>query len=268
MEKMIPTWYYQQFDADYSLDYPGEGYGGWKKADLPINPEKTAIVLMHAWDTGTMEEYPGWYRAVEYLPRAKFICDNLLPGFLKKVRSSSIKLFHVASSNQILEKYPGYFKTLKICGEDKFTYEQIESDDTIEKLRRFRSDNVFVGTHNKKDVARGQKSLDFYPTARPMDDEEIAYTSEQLFKLCKYYNINHLIYTGFAINACLTVSPGGFVDMSRHGIMCSAIRQLVTAVENKESCHNEAHKDYGLWYITILSGFVYDMEDIEKYLLY
>ncbi|NMB95139.1 MAG: hypothetical protein GYA02_00765, partial [Clostridiaceae bacterium] len=236
MEKIVPTWYYQQFDADYSLDYPGEGYGGWKKADLPINPDKTAIILMHAWDTGTMEEYPGWYRAVEYLPRAKYICDNILPGFLKKVRSSNIKLFHVASSNQILADYPGYIKTLKICSGDKTRYEQIDIDETIKKLRLFRNDNIFVGSHNKEDVAEGQRCLDFYPTARPMDSEEIVCTSEQLFKLCKYYNIKHLIYTGFAINMCLTVSQGGFVDMSRHGIMCSAIRQLVTAVENKESC--------------------------------
>lgn len=38
MEKIVPTWYYQQFDSDYSLDYSGEGYGDWKKANLPINP--------------------------------------------------------------------------------------------------------------------------------------------------------------------------------------------------------------------------------------
>ncbi|HOJ09274.1 MAG TPA: hypothetical protein PK733_01605 [Clostridiales bacterium] len=267
MEKMIPTWYYQQFDADYSSEFPGEGYGGWKNTSLPINPDKTAIVLMHAWDTGTIEQYPGWFRAVEYIPRATHICDNLLPHFLKKVRSSNIRLIHIASSNQIVNDYPGYAKTLEICGEDTFGYERVEEDETIKKLNYFRGENVFVGSHNKEDVARGMKHLDFYPTARPLDNEEIVCTSEQLLNLCKKYGINHLIYTGFAINMCLTVSPGGFVDMSRYGIMCSAIKELVTAVENKESCRNEANKNYGLWYIAILSGFVYEMGDIEKYLL-
>ena len=266
MGKLVPTWYYQQFDANYDLEFAGEGYGGWKQANLPINTEKTAIVLMHAWDTGTIEQYPGWYRAVEYIPRAIDICDNLLPDFLKKVRSSNLKLFHIASSNQIIDEYPGYAKTLEICGGDTFKYEQIEADETIKKLQHFRGENVIVGTHNRPDVTRGQKRLDFYPTARPLDSEEIVCTSEQLFKLCKKYEINHLIYTGFAINMCLTVSPGGFVDMSRHGIMCSAIKQLVTAVENKESCRHEVNKDYGLWFMTLMSGFVYDLDDIESIL--
>ncbi|NLA85532.1 MAG: hypothetical protein GX854_13710 [Clostridiales bacterium] len=267
MEKIVPAWYYQQFDADYNLEFPGEGYGGWKKADLPINPERTAVILMHAWDTGTMEEFPGWYRAVEYIPRAVEICDNLLPGFLQKLRKSGIKLIHAASPNQNLDKYPGYSKTLQICGPDKFHYEHIEVDETLEKLRKFHADNAVVGSRNREDVRRGQAKLDFYPTARPLDHEEIVKTSEQLFKLCKYYGINHLIYTGFAINMCLVASPCGCVDMIRHGIICSAIRDLVTAVENKETCRYQLNKEYGLCYLSVLSGYVYDLPDIEKYLL-
>ena len=27
---------YQQFDADYSLPVPGEGYGGWRQAEIAI----------------------------------------------------------------------------------------------------------------------------------------------------------------------------------------------------------------------------------------
>lgn len=44
----VPAHYYQQFDADYSLDVPGEGYGGWKKAELEIALNHTAVVVMHA----------------------------------------------------------------------------------------------------------------------------------------------------------------------------------------------------------------------------
>ena len=56
MEKIVPAWYYQQFDADYNLEFPGS-YGGWKKADLPINPERTAI-LMHAWIQAQWKSFP------------------------------------------------------------------------------------------------------------------------------------------------------------------------------------------------------------------
>ncbi|SVE24368.1 uncharacterized protein METZ01_LOCUS477222, partial [marine metagenome] len=62
--------YYQQFDADFNLDIPGEGYGGWKRAMINLSLDHTAVVVMHAWDCGKREQYPGWHRAVEYIPRA------------------------------------------------------------------------------------------------------------------------------------------------------------------------------------------------------
>ena len=54
MVKYLPTYYYQSFPADYSLEYPGEGYGGWQKKELPINLAHTAVVIMHAVDVGSI----------------------------------------------------------------------------------------------------------------------------------------------------------------------------------------------------------------------
>jgi hypothetical protein len=68
---------YRQFDADLSLEVPGEGYGGWREVDIEIDLDSTALVVMHAWDTGTPAQYPGWYRAVEYLPRAEEISRSV-----------------------------------------------------------------------------------------------------------------------------------------------------------------------------------------------
>ena len=44
----LPTWYYEQGDADYSLDVPAEAFGGWQQAELPLSLEHTAVVCMHA----------------------------------------------------------------------------------------------------------------------------------------------------------------------------------------------------------------------------
>src|SRR5437773_8335703 len=66
----LPANHYQQFDADPARDVPGEGYGGWKRAEIELSRHHTAVVVMHAWDCGTRARYPGWYRAVEYIPRA------------------------------------------------------------------------------------------------------------------------------------------------------------------------------------------------------
>jgi hypothetical protein len=257
----IPTWYYQQFDADYSLDVPGEGYGGWKKETLEFSPDHTAVVSMHAWDCGTREQYPGWWRAVEYAPRAMRICQTIYPGLLQAVRNSPLPLFHVVGGGNYYERHPGYRRAVELAGPEPPAFEKAPADPTLERLYEFRRRNVFVGTHNEADTNRGFENLDFAPEAKPLDHEGCAATGHQLFALCKEKGINHLIYIGFAINWCLLLSPGGMFDMSQRGIMCSAIRDATTAVENKDTARRELCKEIGLWRVALAFGFVFDLAD-------
>lgn len=260
----LPASYYQHFDADFGLDVPGEGYGGWKKAEIEISRKHTALVVMHAWDTGTREKYPGWHRAVEYMPRAREICRTVFPKLLSSVRESDFRLFHVVGGGDYYKHLPGYKSTVKLSGPSPKPPEQIEGDPVLKRLQEFRAADVFVGTRNEADVKRGFQHLDFAPEAKPIGDESIAEDGHQLFALCKRHEINHLIYAGFAINWCLLLSPGGMAEMSGHGIMCSAIRQAVTAVENKESARTESHKEEALWRVALAYGFVFDVDDLIR----
>jgi len=253
--------FYQQFDADYSLDVPAEGYGGWGKADVELSLDHTAVVVMHAWDSGTRERYPGWYRAVEYLPRANRILETVFPPLLAAVRRSPLKLFHVAGGGAYHRKYPGYARAEALAGPEPAGPEQALPDAALAALKRFREERVSVGPGNRDDVARGFQDLDFPPQARPLDSEGVAVNAHQLFALCKDAGVNHLIYAGFAINWCLLLSPGGMADMRKHGVMCSALRQAVTAVENKETARRELCKEVALWRVALGFGFVFDVND-------
>lgn len=252
--------YYQQFDADFGLEVPGEGYGGWKEGQIELAAEHTAVVVMHAWDTGTREQYPGWHRAVEYIPRSVEISRRVFPGLLAAVRRSALPLLHVVGGGDYYHKCPGYQRAVALAGPSPGPLPQVESDPVLDQLRAFRSERVFVGSHNRADVDRGFKALDFLPEARPRDDEGVAEDGHQLFALCREKGINHLIYAGFAINWCLLLSPGGMADMSRRGVMCSAIRQAVTAVENRETARQQLCKELGLWRVALAFGFVFDVE--------
>ncbi|NLD88552.1 MAG: hypothetical protein GX633_09915 [Clostridiales bacterium] len=264
MIKIVPALTYQQYDADYSLPHPGEGYGGWKKGDIPIDTEHTAISVMHAWDNGTLKEQEAIYRVCEYIPRGAEIIKDRFPLFLEKVRESGIKLIHIGSlSEKSVMSLPGYIRTSELCPEEE-KREVIEPDDTLRKLREIHTERVLYG-HNTQGVAKARAVRDF--AIMPRDDEDVACTTRQLFELCKRDRISHLIYTGFAINACLTMSPCGMLDMTRHGIMCSIIKELTTAVENKESCRREEHKEYGLWAFSLWGGYVFLQMDIEENLL-
>jgi hypothetical protein len=252
--------YYQQFDADYTLDVPAEGYGGWQRAEVEIDLDHTAVVIMHAWQTGAFAEYPGWYRAVEYIPREREIEQTVLPALLAAIRTHGVKLFHVVGGGDYYKSKPGYQKALQLSVPEP-PLEQIVADPTLDRLRQFRSQHVFVGEHNAADVARGVQRLDFAPEAKPLAHEGIAENASQLFALCKDAGVNHLLYAGFAINWCILMSPGGMVDMSRRGVMCSAFRQAVTAVENKETARRQLNKELALWRVALAFGFIFDVDN-------
>lgn len=253
--------YYQNFDADYDLDVPAEGYGGWQRAEIELSRENTAVVVMHAWDTGTREQFPGWYRCVEYIPRAEAIARDVFPSLLAGVRAAGVPLFHVVGSGDYFKSYPGYQHAVDLASPEPEAPEIIASSPSTDKLHAFRSRNVHLGPHNEADVAAGFSVIDFSPTAKPVGKEGIAQNAHQLFALCKEAGVNHLIYAGFAIDACLLMSPGGMIDMSRHGILCSAFRQAVTSVENKETARDELCKQIALWRVALYFGFVFDVPD-------
>ncbi|RAV08172.1 hypothetical protein [Paenibacillus contaminans] len=258
----LPTHYYRQFDADYSLDVPGEGYGGWDKADLPLNLDHTALVVMHALDCGTNEQVPGHFRAVEYIPRSYDISRTVFPGLLGAVRASGMKVAHVGMGESYCKPYPGYRRIVELSGPGPALSERADEDPVSQQLIRFRADHVFPGANNHADITKGYPLRKFPREAEPVGDEAVALTSHQLNAWCKREKINHLIYIGFAINWCLLMSPGGMLDMSRNGIICSAIRQAVTAVENKETARLELNKELALWRVALAFGFVYDADDV------
>lgn len=262
MKTTLNSWIYQQFDADLTLEHPGEAYTGWIRRQIPLDWEHTAIVVMHAWDVGTPEQVPGQYRVCEYVPRSTRIIREAFPGFLEVVRKSGVKLIHVGSLTETsVESLPGYRRSVEKWGTDPNPRPRVDSDPVLEELRRIRAAEGFPGTHNEAEVAASRSLRDF--AVMPLDREDVVCTTHQLFSLCKEQGINHLIYTGFAVNACLTMSPCGMIDMIRRGVMCSVVRDLTTAVENRESCREERHKAYGLWAFSLWGGFVFDREELE-----
>jgi hypothetical protein len=57
------------------------------------------------------------------------------------------------------------------------------------------------------------------------------------------------------------MSPGGMVDMKRHGLLCSTIAEAVTAVENRETAREEREKQQALWRVSLEFGMVFALPD-------
>ena len=261
----IPTRHYQQFDADYARPVPGEGFGGWRSAEVDLAPAHTAVVVMHAWECGAMAQWPGWRRCVEYHPRALQILREVFPPLLGAVRASPLPLFHVVGGRDYYSHLAGYRRTVKLAGPSP-RYARVRKDPGYRQLEQFRADRVFVGRHNRPDVRRGFARLGFAPEARPRPGEPIAKDGHQLAALCRAHGINHLVYIGFALNWCLLMSPGGMIDLGRYGVLCSTIPEAVTAVENAATAREEREKAQALWRVSLNSGFIFGLTDFTRML--
>jgi nicotinamidase-related amidase len=249
---------YQQFDADPSLPVPAEAYGGWCEREIELAPVHTALVVMHAWDAGPPGAFPGWRRAVEYLPRAEHILNTVFPPLLAAVRASPIRVFHVCGNRS--DELSADRKPAARRADVRVRRLMVDCDPVHQELRRVRAAHAFPGAHNRADIEKALARLDFAPTARPIGHEGVAADGDQLATLCRIHGINHLIYVGFAINWCLLMAPGGMVDMARHGCLCSTIREAVTAVENRETARDEREKQQALWRVAVEFGFVFRLD--------
>jgi hypothetical protein len=258
---MIPASFYQQFDADFSREVPAEGFAGWQREEIPLALEHTGVVVMHAWDCGQEGEYPGWWRAAEEIPRSYEICRTVLPPLLAAVREAGLALFHVVGGGDYYREMPGYHRAVELAGPPPPAPETVSWDPVREELNRFHADRVFPGAGNIGEVAAGWRRLDFHEQTRPEGEEGVAQDGRQLFALCRQAGVNHLIYAGFCLNWCLLMSPGGMLEMSRRGVLCSAFRQATVAVERKETARGELNKEEGLWRVSVEFGFVFDVDD-------
>ncbi len=240
-------------------EVPGEGYGGWKTADLDFSWKHSAVVVMHAWDVQPMEIDPAGYNECEYIPRADAICKNVFPSLLATIRARQFALFHVVGHHGYYEHLPGYQRAVALAGPEPERPSGVMSDPCLDNLRQFRSDHVWPGKENLVLRAQSKIPTDFHPAARPLGDEGVAANAHQLAALCRELGINHLIYAGFAVGGCLLTSPGGMVDMQRRGVLCSVLREAVTAIENKETARQEISKQLELWRVALSYGFVFDV---------
>ena len=261
----VPTMYYQQFGADPSLgDDAAKTYGGWQKSDVKLNLEKTAIVVMHAAYVGEPETAHDQFQYCEYVPRSYRLAQENFPAILEAARAAGIKVYHVPFGTGYFEDMPGYTETKALgAAPDPVSDIRVDGDDILTELYLFKDDHVTPGPGAWAGIKEARaKYLNFLPEAMPQGNEPIAETSNELAAVAKRDGVNHLIYMGFAVDACLLSSPGGMINMQARGCMCSAIMDCVTAVENRESTPSKHHTDTALWRVATSFGFVYDSKDL------
>ena len=258
---------YMQYGTDNRLMYPSDGIGGWHTAKLPLNLDKTAIVVMHAGYVGEESDCPEKFRRVEYLKRSYEIAERVYPQLLYAVRKAGMKVYHVPYGEGYFETLPGYRRAEQLAEKETVPRDMAENDEVLNSLYEFRADWAHgYGDGSSaciaKSIAESKEICTFISQAAPQGDEGIAAGARQLAALAAADGVNHLIYIGFAIDGCLLTADGGMMDMLRRRFMCSTVEDAVTAIECRESGREQLHLQTGLWRVGSSFGFVYQSSDI------
>jgi len=82
-----------------------------------------------------------------------------------------------------------------------------------------------------QDVGRA----DFHERLRPIDDEAVIATGEELHRLCARRGILHLLYAGFHTPGCMTNRSYGIPQMLARGYTCILLRDCTNGMETHET---------------------------------
>ena len=66
---------------------------------------------------------------------------------------------------------------------------------------------------------------------KPLPDELVIGSGDQMHALLRERSIKYLIYMGYATNMCLLFKPGAIDDMHRRGYLTVLLRDATAAVE-------------------------------------
>ncbi|NLJ35461.1 MAG: isochorismatase family protein [candidate division WS1 bacterium] len=264
----LPWHIYRHFPADFSRwEASAVGFTGWDTEIRELDLGRTCLAMMHFPDTGLTAAtewgpdcpVPNALGTIEWVPRTMSVVSFRMPRLVEAARAAGLQVAHVGVGGKPYMEGEIWERCLEEVGDPP-----PPDTDVIEHTpawKTLHTRDVFdLPRPNPPDAPASEFSLP--EVLLPQGDDIIAQYDWQLHRLLKNRGIDHIIYTGWALNWCLWFSPCGMSDMSRKGYLCSAVRGGCVAIENKESALGEQNLEYALWKTSTMFGYVFDLHEL------
>lgn len=264
----VPWHFYRHYPADFSAwSRAARGFLGWASEVRDLDLDQTALLLMHLPAAGLSPETewgpdcprPDLLGTVEWVPRTMELCRHRLPRLVAAARAAGLQVVHVHGGIDEKTDEPCARRSLQKAGDPPLPdNDRMEPDPAVSARRRR---DVFDLPRERPKGSPDVKS-ELPAELRPTGDDVVVAQSWQLHRLMANRGIDHLVYTGWALNWCLWFSPCGMSDMQRKGYLCSAVRGGCVAIENRESADTEANLEYAYWKTSTMFGYVFELHEL------
>lgn len=195
--------------------------------DWSIPLSQAAIVLVDVWDR---------HYLVDTQARADAIIDARLVPLLADCRKAGLPIIHAPSPPQATT-HPNWVGLNREAPSQSTPAPK--ADDW--PPREFRGKTGAFRAYRRPDEprdperARLRAGLTIHPRVRPLGDEPVVATGDELHALCKQRGILFLLFAGFNTNACILVRDYGTLAMSQRGYEVILIRDCTTGMESSDS---------------------------------
>lgn len=234
---------YHRWHVDPGVEWL-ESNTNYAHLDWQLPMSQVALVLLDVWDRHYLKDTQ---------QRAEEIVQQRLLPLVAACRNAGVKIIHAPSPPQA-SKHPNW---LRLEGWDTPSWPG-EEDWPPQAFRR--REGEFAGyalPDEPRDPEREahRAALGLHPDVRPIDDEPVIATGEELHLWSKREGVMTLVFAGFNTNACILHRDYGTLDMARRGYDIVIVRDCTTGMES-------AMTQDGLWQTR---GAVMILEMFGKY---
>jgi nicotinamidase-related amidase len=264
----VPWHMYRHYGADFARwETAAATFLGWASEVRGLDLRRTALAMMHFPDTGLTPDTefgpdcpnPNALGTIEWVPRTMNVVSFHMPRLIEAARAAGLQVAHVGVGGAPYMEGEIWERCVAEVGEAPPA-----DADVIER------DGAVFGQHSRDvfDLPRSAPAevpghtFSLPGVLLPQGTDIIAQHPWQLHRLLKSRGIDHIVYTGWALNWCLWFSPCGMADMSRKGYLCSAVRGGCVAIENRESAVGELNLEYAYWKTSTMFGYIFELHEL------
>ena len=166
------------------------------------------------------------------------ITRNIIAPLVNVCRQANLLVIH-APSPDITDKYPNCLNFINDDEQQRNPWPN--SPDWPPKQFKTKTGPYaqFARPTESKQARNTRRldELDFHDLVKPINDEPIIDTGEQLHRLCAHRKLLHLFYVGFHTPGCMTKRTYGFPQMIARGYNCTLLRDCTNGMETAETFH-------------------------------
>lgn len=216
--------------------------------ELPIPVDQAALVLVDVWSTHYVES---WVR------RAREITQTKIVPVLQAARKIGMTVIHAPGPYIVERRYKDAPRPAQLsCPSNTPDW----PPSAFRDLYRYGGGEYAAFGRNREPRLQAayehyETELDIAEEARPLPNELIIYTGQQMHEILAEREILHLIYVGYATNWCILGRDYGVIAMSRMGYNIILVRDATAGLEFHDTYETMAATEMAIRDIEVKSGW-------------